>query len=620
MKRNSLITLALIGIIAFFISCNESTVKTNGVTVENIDAQSLFTKQCAICHSGNGSFTAPSATHLNAMTPRSIVSSLEVGKMQVQGDSLSRNEKIAIAEMLTGNKFTEGTTPPNKCENDDLKLSNIKYAGWGGNKQGTGYITAANANLTPEEVPNLKLKWAFGFDGGTVTRSIPTVIDNSIIFNSQFGEIYCLDMHTGCVQWMYQAEGNVRGGIAVSQKSDGEATIYFADFNCKVYALNANSGEILWNRSVRNESPNAVTGTVTYSDGMVYIPLTSMEVVSGNQESYECCKGSGMVVAVNAENGEEIWRHRVVQEEATPQNVSSTGVTKYGPSGAPVWSSPTVDEERGLLYIGTGENNSYPTTNSSDALQALNLKTGELMWNYQATAGDAYVIGTFNKDGTKMEPCANCPDPTGPDVDFGMAPVLTRTPEGKDVLIVGQKSGVVYCLNPDTGQPLWQKRIGRGGALGGIHWGIATDGKVAYVPNSDWFAFGSDSTYAASPGLYALDIMSGEVLWKSTADWSLCKGIPGCYSANSAAPTLIDGVVFAGNLDGHVRAHDAQTGEVIWDFNTIQDYETVNGVKASGGAIDGPGPVIANGIVFFNSGYGMHSQKAGNVLLAFEAE
>ena len=419
---------------------------------------------------------------------------------------------------------------------------------------------------------------------------------------------------------MYQAEGNVRGGIAVSQKSDGEATIYFADFNCKVYALNANSGEILWNRSVRNESPNAVTGTVTYSDGMVYIPITSMEVVSGNQESYECCKGSGMVVAVNAENGEEIWRHRVVQEEATPQNVSSTGVTKYGPSGAPVWSSPTVDEERGLLYIGTGENNSYPTTNSSDALQALNLKTGELMWNYQATAGDAYVIGTFNKDGTQMEPCANCPDPTGPDVDFGMAPVLTRTPEGKDVLIVGQKSGVVYCLNPDTGQPLWQKRIGRGGALGGIHWGIATDGKVAYVPNSDWFAFGSDSTYAASPGLYALDIMSGEVLWKSTADWSLCKGIPGCYSANSAAPTLIDGVVFAGNLDGHVRAHDAQTGEVIWDFNTIQDYETVNGVKASGGAVDGPGPVIANGIVFFNSGYGMHSQKAGNVLLAFEAE
>ena len=161
-----------------------------------------------------------------------------------------------------------------------------------------------------------------------------------------------------------------------------------------------------------------------------------------------------------------------------------------------------------------------------------------MIWSYQATAGDAYVIGTFNQDGTKMEPCANCPDPTGPDVDFGMAPILTRAPEGNDVLIVGQKSGVVYCLNPDTGQPIWQKRIGRGGALGGIHWGIATDGKVAYVPNSDWFAFGSDSTYAASPGLYALDIMNGEVLWRSTADGSLCKDIVGCYSANSAAPNI----------------------------------------------------------------------------------
>ena len=617
---------AFISSLCLLFSCGQGgDTNDNGELINEesaalIDAQTLFTGNCASCHFGKGASTAPSLAHLGNMSPRSIIASLENGKMQVQGASLSRNEKIALAEMLTSKKYTEASAPINLCESEELNLSNIKYAGWGGNNHGTGYIDKSITGLTPDEVPNLELKWAFGIDGATEMRAVPTVIDNSIIINSQFGEIYCLNMETGCVQWMYQADGNVRGGIAVGQNQNNEPTLYFADFNCQVYALEANSGELLWKSSVKNESPNAVTGTVAYSDGMVYIPLTSMEVVAGNQESYECCKGSGMVVAVNAEDGEEVWRHRVIQEEATAQEVSTTGVTKYGPSGAPVWSSPSIDEKRGLLYIGTGENNSFPTTTSSDALQALDLKTGMLVWNYQATSGDAYVTGTFNETGTEMTPCANCPDPTGPDVDFGMAPVLTKNTQGKEVLIVGQKAGVVFCLDPDTGKEIWRKRIGRGGALGGIHWGIATDGKIAYVPISDWFPFGGDPSFPASPGLYALDVLNGEVLWKASPDPKLCEGIPGCYTANSAAPTLIDDVVFAGNLDGHARAYNTQSGEVIWEFNTLRDYETVNGVIGKGGAIDGPGPVVANGMVFFNSGYGKFSQMPGNVLLAFEVK
>ncbi|MCW5516641.1 PQQ-binding-like beta-propeller repeat protein [Muriicola sp. Z0-33] len=608
--------LLLILLLAFCITgCRESTHSQ-----QLAKAQTNFSTKCAMCHYGKGAATAPSVTHMNAMSPRSIVAALESGKMQIQGSSLSKEEKIGIAEMLTSKKYSEGTAPVNMCDAPDLQLSNIKYSGWAGNVEGTGYIASEVAQLSLEEVPKLKLIWAFGFDGGTISRSKPAVIDNSIVFGSQFGEIYCLNMQTGCVQWIFRADSNVRGGIAVSQDETGEVSLYFADFNCTTYALKANTGELLWKASVRNESANAVTGTVAYFDGMVYVPLTSMEVVSGNEQSYECCKGSGMVVAVDAENGEEVWRHRVVEEKATAQELSSAGTMKYGPSGAPVWSSPTIDAKRGLLYIGTGENNSFPTTDSSDALQALDLKTGELVWNYQATTGDAYVIGTFSADGTSMEPCANCPDPTGPDLDFGMAPVLTQRQDGKEVLIVGQKSGVVHCLDPDSGIPIWQKRIGRGGALGGIHWGIATRDNIAYVSNSDWFPFGGDETYPASPGLYAMDLMNGEIIWKSVADPGICNGIQGCYSGNSAAPTLIDEVVFAGNLDGHARAHNARTGEVIWDFDTLRDFETVNGVAASGGSIDGPGPVIANGMVFFNSGYGMHSQKAGNVFLAFGLE
>lgn len=614
--RNSFLfvfSVLLLGI--GFITCQEGQH-----TAKEEDPQSLFAGQCASCHVGNVASNVPSLVHMNSMTPRSIVAALETGKMQIQGQLLSKAQKVAIAEMLTTKKYSEGRAPSNLCEDQDLNLSKVKYAGWGGNPESTGHIPNSVAQLETEQIPQLKLKWAFGFEDGTVTRTKPAVIDESILFGSQFGEVYCLDLHTGCVQWMFPADGMIRGGIAVSQDMGEELVVYFADFNCNTYALSANTGELLWKADAKTEATNAVTGTVAYHGGMVYVPLTSMEVTLGTHEAYECCKGSGMVVALSAEDGKEVWRHRVIPEAATPQGKSEKGVMKFGPSGSPVWSSPTVDAKRGLLYIGTGENNSYPTTDNSDAIQALDLKTGELVWNYQATGGDAYVIGEFSEDGSSMNPCPNCPDPSGPDVDFGMAPVLTSRPDGSEVLVVGQKSGVVHCLDPETGQPIWQKRIGRGGALGGIHWGVATDGKVAYVSNSDWFSYGSDPDYPANPGLFAFDLMTGDELWKATVDATLCAGIPGCYSGFSAAPTLIDGAVFAGNLDGYARAYDAENGELLWAFDTKREFETINEIKAAGGAIDGPGPVIAGGMVLFNSGYGMHSQKPGNVLLAFEVE
>ena len=545
------------------------------------------------------------------MTPRSILATLEEGTMQEQGKLLSRSQKVAVAELLTGRKYHPQIASVDLCEDQSLNLEKVKYAGWGGNKEGTGKIPFEVARLSAEDVPNLKLKWAFAFDGGTVTRTKPVVIDHYLIFGSQFGEVYCLDMYTGCVKWMFEADANVRGGIAV-RETDSGLVVYFADFGANVYALKAKDGSILWKSSVKTEPNNAVTGTVAYHNGMLYIPLTSMEVVTAGQGNYECCKGSGQVVALDAANGKEIWRHRVIEEIATETGVNKMGAKTFGPSGSPVWCSPTIDAKRGYLYIGTGENNSNPTTNNSDAIQALDLKTGELIWNYQATSKDAYI--------SACPDAANCPDPPGPDVDFGMAPILTVRKDGSEVLVVGQKSGVVHCLDPDSGIPIWQKRIGRGGALGGIHWGMATDGNLVYAANSDWLEFGSDPEFDPNPGIHALDLMTGEVVWKKSTDQSLCQGREGCYNSNSAAPTLIDGVLFAGSLDGHARAYNAQTGDIIWDYDTNQSFETVNGVEAHGGAMDGPGPVIAEGMVFFNSGYGLFGQMPGNVLLAFSVE
>jgi polyvinyl alcohol dehydrogenase (cytochrome) len=577
-------------------------------------AESLFKASCGSCHLDNGQSRAPALFHLATMTPRSILASLETGKMQAQGSTISKEDKISIAEFITGRKYSSEDTPLTFCNDRTAQFKEVKYAGWGGDLGGTGFISKSVASLTKERVPKLKLKWAFAFDGGTVTRAKPTVIDGHIIFGSQFGEVYCLNMKDGCVKWMFPADAVVRGGIAVSKDINNELRVYFADFGGNTFCVRANDGELIWKMSIKSDPNNAITGTPVYFDGLLYVPVTSMEVITASQDTYECCKASGQVVALDAATGSEIWRHRVVSELATERGVNSVGAKRFGPSGAPVWSSPTVDPIRKLLYIGTGENNSNPPTTSSDAIQALDLKTGKLKWNFQATSNDAYITACGGKD------AANCPDPPGPDVDFGMAPVLTKRPDGKDVLVVGQKSGVMFCLEPGTGKVLWQKRIGRGGALGGVHWGVATDGKLVFVPNSDWYPFGSDSTVAANPGLFALDLMTGKVIWKTASDLASCRGKVGCHNSNSAAPTMIEGVVFAGSLDGHARAYDAKDGKVIWDFDTVRDFETINGVAGKGGAIDGPGPVIADGMVFFGSGYALFGQMPGNVLLAFSAD
>ncbi|MCB0628259.1 MAG: PQQ-binding-like beta-propeller repeat protein, partial [Lewinella sp.] len=447
-------TCLLAGLLFILIlgSCNNQNTVIDGGTAEGISpkmAGDLFNQRCATCHVDNGQSLAPPPVHLSNMSPRSIFTSLESGKMKSQGDSLSRNEKIALAELLTQRKYEEGSKNYNFCGEGQMDDLTVKYFGWGGDLKGSSYIDATTAGLAKAEVPQLKLKWAFGFEGGGNTRNKVTVIGHHIIFGSEFGEVYCLEMEAGCVRWVVEADAVVRGGIAISQDIAGKTIAYFADFSGNVFAVNAQTGELIWRASAKKDPNNAVTGTPVYFDGLLYVPLSSMEVVTAGRDSYACCRSSGQVVALNAGTGEEVWRHRVIQEAATEQGVSKAGVKKYGPSGAPVWCSPTVDAERGYLYIGTGENNSNPPTLTSDALQALDLKTGALIWNYQATPKDAYITACDTPGS------ANCPDPPGPDVDFGMAPILTTRTDGKEVLVVGQKSGVVHCLDPDTGQPIW---------------------------------------------------------------------------------------------------------------------------------------------------------------------
>ena len=327
--------------------------------------------------------------------------------------------------------------------------------------------------------------------------------------------------------------------------------------------------------------------------------------------NYDCCVSSGGLVALDAATGNIIWKYRVVPP-AKKTGTKKNGKPLYGPSGAPVWCSPTIDAKRGYVYIGTGENYSQPTTNTSDAIQAVNMKTGKFVWNFQSTEKDAWNLA-----------CPyfyNCPTNPGHDLDFGMAPIIIHLKNGKDILVAGQKAGLVFGIDPDKGKKIWETRVGKGGSLGGVHWGIASDGKLAYVANSDNVIAldNSDSTIKASPGLFALDVTDGKMVWKAPSPD--CNGRKDCYASNSAAPVVVPGLVFAGGLDGHIRAYSTDDGKILWDFDTVKDYDTLNSVKPKGGAIDGPPPVIFDGMLIVNSGYAMFGQMGGNLILAFEVD
>jgi polyvinyl alcohol dehydrogenase (cytochrome) len=585
-----------------------ATATTFRDTVHETGKKIFFT-HCYNCHKDSAAGLAPGYSALTTMTANSILASLNTGKMQQQAAHLTEGERKAVAQFITNSKLTTTTLPKTAFTPFTIATTATPFdhSGWGNNLPGTGFRNPAQAGISVNNVDSLQLKWAFAFPGVSLMRTKPAVVGDWLLVNGQLGDVYALNRNTGKVGWQFAANAAVRGAISVV-RSGNAITAYFADNSTNVYALNVKTGKLIWRQRAGFDPQSSNTGSVVVYNGVIYVPISSLEVASAAYGSYNCCFSSGGVVAMDARTGKRIWMYRIVPK-ASLIGKNKKGRPMYGPSGAPVWCSPTIDAKRGLLYIGTGENYTHPTTNTSDAIQAIDLKTGKLKWNFQATAKDAYNSGCPFLN--------NCPDSAGPDLDFGMAPILVKRKDGKEILVAGQKSGVVHALSPDNGRLLWQTRIGKGGMLGGIHWGMATDGNYVYAANSDLiFAVDRrDSTLQPSPGLYALDLHTGKVVWKTPAPD--CAGKTGCMTGNSAAPVVAHDLVWAGGLDGHIRAYAAADGKIVWDYNTVKEYETVNGVKGNGGAIDGPPPVISNGMLFVNSGYGLFGQSPGNVLLAF---
>jgi polyvinyl alcohol dehydrogenase (cytochrome) len=452
----------------------------------------------------------------------------------------------------------------------------------------------------------LKLKWAFAFAGDTSRSAQPAVVGNRVFTGSTGGAVYALDAASGCAYWKYDAGATVRTAISIGE-AGGKMIAYFGDVRSTVHALDAVSGQLVWKVKVEDHPASRITGSPVFYGGRLYVPVSSVEEAFAQSPAYECCKFRGSLVALDAATGRQIWKSFSVLDPPKTLEKSATGTQLWGPAGAAIWSAPTIDTKNRLVYAGTGNSYTNVSINTSDAILAFDLETGKLLWSSQVQAKDNFTMG-----------CArgvNCPEDRGPDHDFGSSPILRDLAGGKRVLVCGQKSGIVWGLDPDQrGKVLWQTRVGQGGALGGIEWGPSADLQNAYAAVSDLLSRGE----TRPGGLHAVNLATGEKLWTTPPPALHCTpGTKGCSGAQSAAISSIPGVVFSGSIDGHFRAFLAKTGEIIWDFDTVRDFETVNGVPGKGGSLDSAGPVIANGMVFTNSGYGMWQGLPGNVLLAF---
>jgi len=570
------------------------------------EGSQVFISRCLQCHSPTSTSHAPAPEALAQIPWQEVVKTLETGSMQVQAQSLSREERIAVARFVgkeAGAQVLPEVTGFCKPASKPA-VSGGSWNGWGVDDFNTRFQPKAAAGITADDLPSLKVKWAFGYPNARTAYGQPTVVAGRVYTGSNDGTIYSIDAQTGCLYWMYRAKALVRSAVIVGP----DKRAYIGDLDANLYALNTETGKLIWQKKADNQPFARITGTPKLYNGRLYVPIASQEENAGANPIYPCCKFRGNLLALDAKTGAELWR-TFTSPEPKPTTIGKNGVQFFGPSGATIWGSPTLDLKRKLIYVMTGNGYSDPDIKTADAIMALDLNTGAVRWSQQATPD------MFNWDCGPRGGGGNCPANHGPDEDFGSSAVLLDAGKGKQVLVAGQKTGVVHAFDPDqNGKIVWQTRIGQGSTLGGILWGIAGHNGIAYAPLSDMDRQKPES----GGGLFALDAATGKVLWTTPAPKPLCLGKPGCTAAQLAPPSLIDGVVFAGSMDGHLRAYAMASGKIVWDFDATTTFPTTDGIPANGGSFSSTGPTIANGILYVNSGYGGQGM-AGNVLLALSA-
>lgn len=582
----------------------------------------LYEESCSGCHDGSVS-RAPHFSWLEMMSASVIYEAMNVGVMSVQAAALADGEKLLITEYLTRTKLESGAAlkvnEPPMCTDGDFDLSSPAQAvNWGHDTN--RYSPSTVAGLTVPEIPNLELKWAFAFPDAFRARSQPTIAMGTVFVGSQDGRVYALDLETGCARWTFSAAAEVRTGIVLSlseapMSKDNPPLAYFGDIIARFYAVNALTGELVWSLKADDHPSATLTATPAFHEGMVFVPVSSLEVIPAADPAYECCTFRGSVLAIDATNGDVLWRHHTIPGEPSEVSRTSIGTKVLSPSGAPVWSSPTVDVKRGLIYVGTGENYSSPADENSDAVLAIDMATGARVWTRQSTSGDAWNVACMMADNP------NCPPEDGPDFDHGSSILIVELDKDKDILLAGHKNGTVYALDPDNkAEVLWATEVGRGSIQGGVHFGMSAADTQLYVPINDMNNTRNGDYLdpeQARPGMHSIDANTGKLLWSNVQKNVCFDEDEFCDPGISSAVTSIPGAVFAGHLDGFVRAYASENGKLLWEFDTRPERIGVNGITGHGGSMSGAGPAIVDGHVVINSGYGLYNHEPGNLLMVF---
>jgi polyvinyl alcohol dehydrogenase (cytochrome) len=626
---NSYISLARTAILCGWLSA--SSIVFADITASG---EQIFQDNCVICHNGEHP-KAPGVSALETLNSRFVLDALTTGKMRMQGASLSDKDKEILVSWL-GRKI-QSSAPWEEsamCGNTTTNLAGENYAPhWGldsrnGRYQAKTSINAANAST-------LRKKWVMAFPGAAVMRSQPAVVGDTLFLAlADLYKVYAIDRKVGCLKWVYEAENPPRSAVSAGKLSDGRDVVFYGDMAGFVHVLDATTGKPVWAKSVAAKEINLITGPITLFDNTLFVPQSSIETLYASNPEYECCQTQGALTAVNAMTGEVIWEAFPLPE-AKPQGRNRVGTMNYGPAGASMWNAPLIDQKRGHIVVGTGPISSGPDTGTGDAIIAFDLKTGEMKWSFQGTKNDFWNSACRSQYDDGSHP--NCPQ-VGWDLDFGAGVILAQKSNGEDILIAGQKSGAVYGLDPDNGTLIWRKRLSEGSVLGGVHWGMAATGSHVYVPISDPSLKIADikvsaiiaqrmKNYHPKPGLYKLSVDTGDIVWareytrtcepdhSSDDVWPVCPREIGL----SAAPVLVEGAIIVAGLEGAVRIYATDDARLLYEDQTAVAFdETVNGVTGHGGTIDNAVMMVADDMLYVQSGYASFGGMPGNVLIAYK--
>jgi len=590
---------------------------------QNLDSETeaagraLYESRCAQCHDANV-VRAPQRYILQLSTPEAILSALDEGLMQEVASELSLTEKTAIAEFLTNRKMSGDDVRSaglacSQAASEFNRAATPAFSHWGFDQEGTHYIGPDIAKVTKAALPTMEMDWAFAFPSAVRARSQPALAGGAVFVGSQSGLVYAFDAETGCTRWQFMASAEVRNAMIVAPWDPADEKVdppvYFGDVSGNQYAVSAITGELIWRKRMDDHGVATLTAASTLVDDVLYVPISSLEEGAAISADYPCCTFRGAVAALNAGTGEELWRRYFIPP-AKEQATNGAGKKLYGPSGVPVWAGMSVDGD--LLFVATGDDYTGEGSGVSDSVIALNRHNGEVVWVAQARAGDVWNASC------EYAGKINCPDDNGPDWDYGAGPVVATGASGRKLLLAGDKGGLVVGLDPLTGKVLWRNKVGRGGVVAGINFGLAAHGGKVFVPVSD-VPDGRTYDEPAKPGLYALDIDTGEFIWKAPAE-DTCNGRAGCFPGYSAAITVLDDYVLAGSNDGYLRAFDTENGAILWEYDTTQAVGAVGDRVAQGGSVGGgQAPIVVGDRIILNSGYAFSGKMPGNALLVLKA-